>query len=128
MGPRQQCLASFLPADSSLLTLVAQVREQGGAINEHRVELGLPRLGVDKLVDIFVTPMAPQSPVVLVMLRERSIAEKLDRQHARRGAARSMSAMASMLAHEIKNPLSGIRGAAQLMTRRYRPCLAAAIS
>ena len=115
IGPRQQSLGSFLPANSSLLTLVAQVREQGGAINEHRVELGLPRLGVDKLVDIFVTPMAPQSTVVLVMLRERSIAEKLDRQHARRGAARSMSAMASMLAHEIKNPLSGIRGAAQLL-------------
>ncbi|MGE3148346.1 MAG: nitrogen regulation protein NR(II), partial [Pseudorhodoplanes sp.] len=29
--------------------------------------------------------------------------------------ARSVSALASMLAHEIKNPLSGIRGAAQLL-------------
>jgi len=48
-------------------------------------------------------------------LRERAIGEKLDRQHAQRGAARSVSAMASMLAHEIKNPLSGIRGAAQLL-------------
>ncbi len=113
--PRQQALTTLLPADSSLLTLIEQVRVQGGAINEHRVYLGVPRLATEKLVDIFVTPIVPRSATLVVMLRERSIAEKLDRQHARRGAARSMSAMASMLAHEIKNPLSGIRGAAQLL-------------
>ena len=87
------------------MTLVDQIREQGGAINEYRVDLGLPRLGVERLVDIFVAPLMPQSTTMVVMLRERSIAEKLDRQHAQRGAARSVSAMASMLAHEIKNPL-----------------------
>ena len=112
---RGQKLASLLPPDSSLLALIQQVRETGGAINEHRVDLGLPRLGVERLVDIFVSPVEPQSVTLLIMLRERSIGEKLDRQHAQRGAARSVSAMASMLAHEIKNPLSGIRGAAQLL-------------
>jgi len=50
-----------------------------------------------------------------VMLQERTIADKMDRQLTHRGAARSVSALASMLAHEIKNPLSGIRGAAQLL-------------
>jgi two-component system nitrogen regulation sensor histidine kinase GlnL len=49
------------------------------------------------------------------MLQERTIADKMDRQLTHRGAARSVSALASMLAHEIKNPLSGIRGAAQLL-------------
>jgi two-component system, NtrC family, nitrogen regulation sensor histidine kinase GlnL len=39
----------------------------------------------------------------------------MDRQLTHRGAARSVIALASMLAHEIKNPLSGIRGAAQLL-------------
>lgn len=43
------------------------------------------------------------------------MAEKLDRQMTHRGAARSVTGLASMLAHEIKNPLSGIRGAAQLL-------------
>ncbi|MGL4488979.1 MAG: two-component system sensor histidine kinase NtrB, partial [Rhizobiaceae bacterium] len=38
-----------------------------------------------------------------------------DRQMTHRGAARSVTGLASMLAHEIKNPLSGIRGAAQLL-------------
>jgi two-component system nitrogen regulation sensor histidine kinase GlnL len=49
------------------------------------------------------------------MLQERSIAEKMDRQLTHRGAARSITALGAMLAHEIKNPLSGIRGAAQLL-------------
>ncbi|WP_353804198.1 histidine kinase dimerization/phospho-acceptor domain-containing protein, partial [Acinetobacter baumannii] len=48
-------------------------------------------------------------------IHERSIARKIDRQLVHRGAARSVTAMAVMLAHEVKNPLSGIRGAAQLL-------------
>lgn len=43
------------------------------------------------------------------------MAEKIDRQLTHRGAARSVTGLAAMLAHEIKNPLSGIRGAAQLL-------------
>jgi two-component system nitrogen regulation sensor histidine kinase GlnL len=39
----------------------------------------------------------------------------MDRQLTHRSAARSVTALAAMLAHEIKNPLSGIRGAAQLL-------------
>ena len=49
------------------------------------------------------------------MLQERTIADKMDRQLTHRGAARSITALGAMLAHEIKNPLSGIRGAAQLL-------------
>ena len=55
---------------------------------------------------------------VLVVLQERTIADKIDRQLTHRGAVRSVSGLASMLAHEIKNPLSGIRGAAQLLESR----------
>jgi len=43
------------------------------------------------------------------------MAHKLDRSLTHRSAARSVVAMAAMLAHEVKNPLSGIRGAAQLL-------------
>jgi two-component system nitrogen regulation sensor histidine kinase GlnL len=43
------------------------------------------------------------------------MADKLDRQLIHRSAARSVTGLAAMLAHEIKNPLSGIRGAAQLL-------------
>ena len=43
------------------------------------------------------------------------MAQMIERQLTHRGAARSVSGLAAVLAHEIKNPLSGIRGAAQLL-------------
>ncbi len=104
----------FLPA-SPLESLVAQVEAGGGAINEYRVEVGLPKGAGDRCVDIFVSPLADAGEGVVVMLQERAITEKMDRQLTHRAAARSVAAMASVLAHEIKNPLSGIRGAAQLL-------------
>src|SRR5690606_34116211 len=60
-------------------------------------------------------PVAEMPDHVVVLLQERSMADKIDRQLTHRGGARSVSGLASMLAHEIKNPLSGIRGAAQLL-------------
>jgi two-component system nitrogen regulation sensor histidine kinase GlnL len=66
-------------------------------------------------VDLHVAALPERPGHVVVMLQKRTIAEKMDRQLTHRGAARSVIALASMLAHEIKNPLSGIRGAAQLL-------------
>ncbi|MGO9134125.1 MAG: two-component system sensor histidine kinase NtrB [Methylovirgula sp.] len=111
----QQSLPNLLPFGSVLLSIVEQVMRTGSAISEYRVDLGVPRLGTEKMVDLFVTPMSDAVEAVVVMLQERTMAEKMDRQLTHRGAARSVSAMASMLGHEIKNPLSGIRGAAQLL-------------
>src|SRR5204862_324142 len=53
--------------------------------------------------------------LVALSLVEPSIARSIDRQMSNRSAARSVSALAAMLAHEVKNPLSGIRSAAQLL-------------
>jgi two-component system nitrogen regulation sensor histidine kinase GlnL len=108
-------LADLLPFGSPVLGLVEQVRGAGGSLNEYRVDIGNPRIGFDRVVDVFLAPASDSSGEVVLMLQERTIAEKIDRQLTHRGAARSVSAMGSMLAHEIKNPLSGIRGAAQLL-------------
>jgi len=53
---------------------------------------------------------------VLLMLHPRSIADRMDRSLSHRHAARSVAGMAAMLAHEIRNPLAGISGAAQLLS------------
>jgi two-component system nitrogen regulation sensor histidine kinase GlnL len=95
--------------------LVDQVRERGAAMNEYRVDLGTPRNPGEHIVDLYVAPLLERPGHVVVMLQERTIADKMDRQLTHRGAARSVIALSSMLAHEIKNPLSGIRGAAQLL-------------
>jgi two-component system nitrogen regulation sensor histidine kinase GlnL len=108
-------LRELVPFGSPLLTLVEQVRASGAAVNEYKVDLGTPRNPGDRLVDLHVAPMPERPDYVVIMLQERTIADKMDRQLTHRGAARSVSALAAMLAHEIKNPLSGIRGAAQLL-------------
>ncbi|QDZ02430.1 nitrogen regulation protein NR(II) [Nitratireductor mangrovi] len=108
-------LGHFVPFGSPLLTLVEQVRERQSPVNEYRVDISSPRLGGDKLVDILVAPVPELPGSVVVMFQERSMADKIDRQMTHRGAARSVTGLAAMLAHEIKNPLSGIRGAAQLL-------------
>ncbi|MFL5189663.1 MAG: two-component system sensor histidine kinase NtrB, partial [Microvirga sp.] len=112
---RRHALRDLVPFGSPLLALVEQVRNRGSAVNEYRVDLSTPRNPGERLVDLNVAPVPERPGHVVVMLQERTIADKMDRQLTHRGAARSVIALASMLAHEIKNPLSGIRGAAQLL-------------
>jgi two-component system nitrogen regulation sensor histidine kinase GlnL len=112
---RRHVLRDLVPFGSPLLALIDQVRSRGAAVNEYKVDLGTPRMTGERLVDLHVAPVSEQPGHVVVMLQQRTIADKMDRQLTHRGAARSVTALAAMLAHEIKNPLSGIRGAAQLL-------------
>ena len=108
-------LSDLVPFSSPVFGAVAQARATSGVVNEYSVAVGTPRLGGERLVDIQAAVMTESPHFVIVMLLERSMALKIDRQLTSRGAARSVSGMATMLAHEIKNPLAGIRGAAQLL-------------
>jgi two-component system nitrogen regulation sensor histidine kinase GlnL len=112
---QRQKLSDILPFGSPVMALVEDVRQRGSSVSEHRVDIGSPRLGAERIVDVFATPLGDDSGSVVVMFQERTIADKMDRQLTHRGAARSITALGAMLAHEIKNPLSGIRGAAQLL-------------
>ena len=112
---RRHSLRDLVPFGSPLLALIEQVRQRGGAVNEYKVDLGTPRNPGERAVDLHVALVPERPGHVVVMLQQRTIADKMDRQLTHRGAARSVIALAAMLAHEIKNPLSGIRGAAQLL-------------
>src|SRR4051794_41019209 len=112
---RRHMLRDLVPFGSPLLALIEQVRQRGSAVNEYKVDLATPRNPGERLVDLHVAPLSEYDGYVIIMLQERTIADKMDRQLTHRGAARSVIALAAMLAHEIKNPLSGIRGAAQLL-------------
>jgi two-component system, NtrC family, nitrogen regulation sensor histidine kinase GlnL len=107
-------LVDLVPFGSPLLSLLQQVRTSGATVSEYDVDLSTPR-NPRKPVDIRVTPVVETAGSVLIVLQERSIAEAMDQQISQRGAARSVTGMAGVLAHEVKNPLSGIRGAAQLL-------------
>lgn len=107
-------LGDWLPSDSPVFSLIEQARNSGNTVSEYGITLDTPRIG-SHLVTVTVAPMGDPVDHVVVALHERSIARKLDYQLSHRNAARSVTAMAAMLAHEVKNPLSGIRGAAQLL-------------
>ena len=107
-------LADLLPPDSQLFHLIAQVRAQGITIADHDLALESMRLR-KRSVAVQATVLAEEPGCVLLSMQDYSAARALDRQMEFRGAARSVSGMAAILAHEVKNPLSRIRGAAQLL-------------
>jgi len=74
-----------------------------------------------RLVDLHAAPLGDDGEAVLLVFHPRAIAESMDRSLTHRDAARSVAGMAAMLAHEVKNPLAGISGAAQLLAMTLGP-------
>jgi two-component system nitrogen regulation sensor histidine kinase GlnL len=107
-------LKDLIPFGSPVLQLVGQALERRASVGERHVDLSTPRHG-EHVADVTVTPLIEPEGTVVITLQERSLAQRIDRQLLARGAVRSMHGMAAVLAHEIKNPLAGIRGAAQLI-------------
>jgi len=109
----------LLPKSSPVFHLIDQVRGGVRIMTEYRLILDTPKTG-QHTVNVQVSCMTegPNERVnraVVLAFEERSIADQIAHRLTHRDAARSMSAMSAMLAHEVKNPLSGIRGAAQLL-------------
>lgn len=66
--------------------------------------------------NIQIGPLADRPDHVLVLLENRELVGRMNRAMSSKTAAKSAIGMAEMLAHEIKNPLAGITGAAQLIS------------
>jgi two-component system, NtrC family, nitrogen regulation sensor histidine kinase GlnL len=113
-------LSDIVPFSSPIIQLMGQARERNASVGERDMDLSTPKHG-ERIADVIVTPVAEPEGAVLVTLQERSLAQRLDRQLLHRGAVRSLHGMAAVLAHEIKNPLAGIRGAAQLLEEAVPP-------
>ena len=131
-------LSAQIPADSSLLALLARSRSQMASVADQGIEVASPRIGL-RLLNVQIAPFADRNgpsghrsglsgqdgPAkggrMLVTLQERALAERLRGQSMFHGAARSISSMAALLAHEVKNPLAGIKGAAQLLQADLSP-------
>ena len=114
----RQRLDDLIAFGSPIVALAQSVAERRAPMTEYRVRVGSARFGDaadDRIVDVFASPISDFDARVALLFQERTMADKIDRQLVSRGAARSVTGLASMLAHEIKNPLSGIRGAAQLL-------------
>jgi len=109
-----QNLTSLLTDDNPVFLMLSQVRTDGVTIAEHDLSFESPRLAKSG-IGVQAAPVVEDPGSVVLCFHDNSAARALDRQMNFRGAARSVSGMAAILAHEVKNPLSGIRGAAQLL-------------
>ena len=116
----RRALEDVVPRDSPLVALVCQARSRGAGIHEHALKIDSLRTGV-RSAAVQATPLGQPAGWILVTLQEHTLADDIERQTQSHGASRSLSAIASALAHEIKNPLSGIRGAAQLIEESTGP-------
>ena len=108
-------LTDLIAEDSPLVYLVRSAAEHNQTLSEHDMALESPKLTKIKQVSAYVSPFRENEEKIVVSLFERKIGREIDDKMSNRFAARSITHLGSSLAHEIKNPLSGIRGAAQLL-------------
>jgi len=113
-------MEEFVPSDHPMYGLINQARNARLAVSEYGVTLDSPRIG-KHFVNIQASQLSGRPGHIVLSIHQRSFADKIAKQLSHRGAARSVTALAAMLAHEVKNPLSGIRGAAQLVEQNATP-------
>jgi two-component system nitrogen regulation sensor histidine kinase GlnL len=107
-------LKDLVAEDSPVFSVIQAASESAASVFEHAIDLHGPRVS-HRAVSVQAAALPEQTGSVVLSIFETSMAHRIDRQLTHRHAARSVTAMAAILAHEVKNPLSGIRGAAQLL-------------
>ncbi len=110
---RQKLTDLFLNADGLAAVCKQAIAHQ---FADKRQDLVLERAGRDALqVHVIVTALDDPCMPVLIEFRENVQQLKLDREERLIDQSQANKELIRNLAHEIKNPLGGIRGAAQLL-------------
>ena len=116
---RQKFAALFTNPDE-LVNIIAQAREH--KFSDLRQDLALERAGKEPLqVHSIVSALDEPHGAILIELRENVQQLKLDREERILDQSQVNKELIRNLAHEIKNPLGGIRGAAQLLEMELPP-------
>ncbi|MEE8475980.1 MAG: ATP-binding protein [Myxococcota bacterium] len=117
---------SLLGSDHAIAKLARTVLASGRTIveSEHRVA---QRMAEDVVVDVSASPLFEHDQGfekdervdgVVLFLRDRTIQKRLEERVAERERLSSFGQIAAGIAHEVKNPLGGIRGAAEILGKR----------
>ena len=112
---RRKTLPDILPFASTLLELVAHVRRHGSSVFAHDIDPGTPHTGPRQTVNALAAPLPDDPAIVLLSIQVPGVVAALSRQDRQKMRLEPMRAISRGLAHEIRNPLAGIRGAAQLI-------------
>ena len=115
---RGRAWRGLFPPDSPVTSFVEEARQVDAAYAAYDIEIAFVT-GARHRADVLIAPIPDWPGWLTVGFQTRSVASMVDRQMVHQGAARSAVGVAAMLAHEIKNPLSGIRGAAQLLAEPH---------
>jgi two-component system nitrogen regulation sensor histidine kinase GlnL len=111
-------IAELTRGAESLLPMFDRVRDAGEGVVQRELAWSAPG-GVDRILDCAVTQvvMGGQSLRLLLEIEDITQHRRLTRENALLAQLGGSRLMVRQLAHEIKNPLGGLRGAAQLLER-----------
>ena len=104
----------YFNSDSVLFKMISRVKQTGSSLSEHSVTLSTPRLK-DTNVNIQVASFYSNGNFIAISIQKNTLEQIAKSRTLFKGAALSMSKITALLAHEIRNPLAGIKGAAQLL-------------
>jgi len=109
-----------LAVDAPLEDSVARARKNGTPLFVNDVDVGNGQRAPLQCA-LQIAPLIDAPDHLLLMISPRELAGRMTQNHSVKSAAKSAIGMAEMLAHEIKNPLAGITGAAQLLSMNLDP-------
>ena len=110
---RGRALAEILPEDAPLLDFIGRARREGGVMSARSVRLASPHIAPVDL-DVTASPDGEDGGLVVTLMGVRAGQEDASAE------VTAFAQVARMLGHEVKNPLAGIVGAAQLLARQAR--------
>jgi two-component system nitrogen regulation sensor histidine kinase GlnL len=111
-------IAELTRGAQSLLPMFERVRDGGEGVVQRELAWSAPG-GADRILDCAVTQVILSGKSALLLLEIEDITQhrRLTRENALLAQLGGSRLMVRQLAHEIKNPLGGLRGAAQLLER-----------
>ncbi len=104
-------LQDIFKEDAPLVDFVREARRQGGLVSQRGLRIASPQIQ-PVMADVTASPDGVENGLVITFLPARLPGEEIA---AEVGA---FAQIARMLGHEVKNPLAGIVGAAQLLARQ----------
>lgn len=111
---RGRPLTDLLPEDSPLMDFINRARREGGVMSARSIRVASPHITpVD--MDVTASPDTDDGGLVLTLMPVRSVQDE-----SKNADVNAFAQVARMLGHEVKNPLAGIVGAAQLLARQAR--------
>lgn len=117
---RGRPFADLLVDKNGLIATLKRARDQGDTFSERELPIRPSGLKHELLMlDVTVTPLEGQmtGTHLLLELSDTTQRARITRESDLRERLSSSRMMIRQLAHEIKNPLGGLRGAAQLLER-----------